>query len=166
MASDTDFAEYFAARVVKLQRLAYTLCGDWHLADELTQATFVRLYRQWKRVKSETVDAYTRRILINGYLSSRKLRQREQLMAEPPDRPSRNLTGDPLPVDIGRALACLPPRQRALVVLRYLEDVSVAEAAALMGIAEGTVKSQTSRAIQTLRGALGDPAFARSEHRG
>lgn len=156
---ESDFAEYFAVQAVPLRRLAYGLCGDWHLAEDLVQATFVKLYRHWRRVRSETLDAYTRRILVNTYLSGRRSGRHEHVMADVPDR-AAPLGDDPATsVDLGRALATLPSRQRALIVVRFLEDISVAETAELFGITEGAVKSQTSRGIQTLRAALGESAI-------
>lgn len=157
---EDQFAEYFRVRAQPLRRLAYSLCGDWHTAEDLVSATFVRLYRHWPRVRDETVDAYTRRILVNAFLSDRRARRRESLMADPPERP----VGAPDPAEglaLRRALAGLAPRQRAAVVLRYYEDLPVAEVAALLGITEGTVKSQTARAIQSIRGALHGAASTR-----
>jgi RNA polymerase sigma-70 factor (sigma-E family) len=160
VTSDAEFVAYFTAQVVRLRRLAYALCDDWHLAEDLVQHTFLKLYRRWRRVSSDTLDAYARRILVNAYLTHRRDRRREQVVAEPPDRTAT--TADAVTsIDIGRALAALPPRRRALIVLRYLEDVSVAEAAVLLGIAEGTVKSQTAKAIQTLRAVLDSPALTK-----
>lgn len=155
MSWESDYADYFTARSVPLRRLAFTLSGDWHLADDLVQHTFLQLYRHWRRVEGTTLDAYTRRVLVNAFLSHRRKYKREQVVAAPPDTAAR---GDEDPGDdIGAALAALPPRQRALVVLRHLEDMSVADAAQLLGISEGTVKSQTSRALDKLRVALAQP---------
>lgn len=160
-AWESEFAEYFAARAGQLRRLAYGLCGDWHLAEDLVQATFVKLYRHWDRARSQTLDAYTRRILINTFLSGRRSGRHEHVTADLPDR-AGPLGYDPATsIDLGRALAALPPRQRALVVVRFLEDISIAETAEMFGITEGTVKSQTSRGIQTLRAALAEPAVPR-----
>jgi RNA polymerase sigma-70 factor (sigma-E family) len=154
---DSEFVEYFTARGHWLRRLAYGLCGDWHTADDLVQATFVRLYRHWDRVQRESVDAYTRRILVNAFLSHRRGRRRESVVDAPPDRAVTDVDLAQR-VAVHRALAGLAPRQRAVVVLRYLEDLPVAEVAALLGVAEGTVKSQCARGIESLREALGDPA--------
>src|SRR5262245_28292269 len=82
---EDDFAAYFSARSPALRRLAFTLCGDWHTADDLVQVTFVKLYRHWRRLPADGVDAYVRRILVNTFLSHRHNRRREQVMAEPPD---------------------------------------------------------------------------------
>jgi len=83
---DGEFAEYFAARAGQLRRVAYALCGDWHLAENLVQHTFVQLYRHWRRIRGETLDAYTRRVLLNAYLSNRRGRIRERVVAGPRQR--------------------------------------------------------------------------------
>jgi RNA polymerase sigma-70 factor (sigma-E family) len=155
-----QFVEYFGARGQPLRRLAYSLCGDWHTAEDLVQLTFVRLYRRWPRIRDETVDAYARRVLVNAFLSHRRARRRESLVAELPERAVSGV--DPTDsLEVRRALAALAPRQRAAVVLRYLEDLPVAEVAALLGVSEGTVKSQTARAIQSMRGGFPGPALTR-----
>ena len=155
-----QFAEYFSVRAQPLRRLAYSLCGDWHTAEDLVQLTFVRLYRRWPHIRDESVDAYTRRALVNAFLTHRRSRRRESLVAEPPEQAAGggDLTDS---LTVRRALADLAPRQRAAVVLRYLEDLPVAEVASLLGITEGTVKSQTARAIQSMRGVLHGPALTK-----
>jgi RNA polymerase sigma-70 factor (sigma-E family) len=150
---DGEFAEYFAARAGQLRRVAYALCGDWHLAEDLVQHTFVQLYRHWRRIRGETLDAYTRRVLLNAYLSNRRGRIRERVVADVPDRPAQGVAGGP-EVDVLALLADLPPRQRAVIVLRHLEDLSIADVAQLVGISEGSVKSQTSRGLASLRARL------------
>jgi RNA polymerase sigma-70 factor (sigma-E family) len=147
------FVEYFSVRAQPLRRLAYSLCGDWHTAEDLVQVTFVRLYRSWPRVRDDTVDAYARRILVNTFLTQRRDRRRESLMADPPERAVDGVDVAQR-LAVHRALASLAPRQRAAVVLRYLEDLPVAEVATLLGVTEGTVKSQTARAIQSMRAEL------------
>ena len=150
---EQDFADYFTVRAVPLRRLAYALCGDWYLAEDLVQNTFVKVYRHWGRIRAETLDAYTRRTLINTFLSDKRGRRREQILPDVPERAIR--ASDPTQaIDLRRGLATLSSRQRAMVVLRYLEDLSVAEVAATLGIAEGTVKSQTARGLQALRQTL------------
>ncbi|MEU4238294.1 SigE family RNA polymerase sigma factor [Actinoplanes sp. NPDC026619] len=157
---EDQFVEYFRVRAQSLRRLAYSLCGDWHTAEDLVQLTFVRLYRRWAGIRHESVDAYARQILVNAFLTHRRARRRESLMADPPDREAGG--ADPAEkLAVRRALAQLAPRQRAAVVLRYLEDLPVAEVAALLGITEGTVKSQTARAIQSMRASLDGPALTR-----
>jgi RNA polymerase sigma-70 factor (sigma-E family) len=157
---EDQFAEYFRVRAQPLRRLAYSLCGDWHTAEDLVQLTFVRLYRRWPGIRDESVDAYARQAVVNAFLTHRRARRRESVMADPPDRAAGG--ADPADVlAVRRALADLAPRQRAAVVLRYLEDLPVAEVAALLGISEGTVKSQTARAIQSMRAALHGAALTR-----
>ena len=150
---DAEFADYFAARAAALRRVAYALCGDWHAAEDLVQATFLQLYRHWRRIRGETLDAYARRTLVNAFLSERRRGRRVSVLADPPDRPA-DAPDTAGAVDLRRALAALPPRQRAMVVLRHLEDLPVTEVAALLDLAEGTVKSQTARGIAALRDAL------------
>jgi DNA-directed RNA polymerase specialized sigma24 family protein len=91
MNGKSEYADYFAARAVHLRRLAYALSGDWHLAEDLVQHTFLQLYRHWRRIDTTTVDAYARRTLVNAYLSHRRSRRRETVLADPPD------SGSPYP---------------------------------------------------------------------
>ena len=159
---DSDFSEYFAARVQRFRRVAFAFCGDWHEAEDLVQALFVQLYRRWRRVRPDTVDAYARRILLNLFLAGRRRSGREYVTAVVPETESPPGRDTPLRLDVERALSGLTPRQRAMVVLRFLEDLPVAEVASLLGIAEGTVKSQTARGVEALRAAL---PFPTSEER-
>jgi RNA polymerase sigma-70 factor (sigma-E family) len=154
---DLDFSEYFAARVQRFRRVAFAFCGDWHQAEDLVQAMFVQLYRRWRRVRPGTVDAYARRILLNLFLAGRRGPVREYVTSSPPDQESPPGRDTPVRLDVERALAGLTPRQRAMVVLRFLEDLPVAEVASLLGVAEGTVKSQTARGVEALRAVLPAP---------
>jgi RNA polymerase sigma-70 factor (sigma-E family) len=151
---DLDFSEYFAARVQRFRRVAFALCGDWHAAEDLVQTMFVQLYRRWRRVRPGTVDAYARRILLNLFLTGRRVSGREYVTSSVPDRESPPGRDTSLRLDVERALAELTPRQRAMVVLRFLEDLPVSEVASLLGVAEGTVKSQTARGVEALRAVL------------
>lgn len=129
---EAEFVEYFAALHGALRRLAYALCGDWHTADDVVQHTFVQLYRHWSRVRPESLDAYVRTILVNTVRSQSRRLRREMTTAEPPD--SIATTADPgLQLDLRRALARLPRRQREMVVLRHLENLSVSEVAQVLG---------------------------------
>ncbi len=154
---DVDFSEYFTARVQRFRRLAFAMCGDWHSAEDLVQGMFVQLYRHWRRVRPDTVDAYARRILVNAFLAGRRKHRREQVTAEPPERPALPGHDSDGRIDMERVLGGLTPRQRAMVGLRFLEDLPVTEVAALLGVAEGTVKSQTARGIDALRTVLPSP---------
>jgi RNA polymerase sigma-70 factor (sigma-E family) len=161
--TDSDFEEFFSARSLTLRRTAYVLCGDWSLAEELTQVALVKVYAQWHRLRRDGADAYARRVLINASASRwRKLRH-EQLVDSVPDSSAPVRSRDDHIV-IAAAVAQLPTQQRAVIALRFIEDLSVDEVAGLLGIAEGTVKSHTSRATQALRAALAEPANHKENH--
>ena len=144
-----------------LVRLAFGLTGDRWLAEDLAQTALVSAYASWWRVhRADDPDAYVRRILINASKSRwRRGRVAEQAAGPPAEVPA----ADPA-VTIGersallKALGALPPRQRAVVVLRYWEDLSDAQAAALLGCSASTVRSQAARALAKLRasGVLAD----------
>lgn len=148
---DADFAAYFAGRVSSVRRLAYALCGDWHTADDLVQVTFVKLYPRWARIRDGQVDAYVRRILVNTFLTHVRKTRWEKVVAEVPDVAAPEAERHE---DLGQALRQLPAQQRAVVLLRHLEDLSIAEVADLLQVAEGTVKSQSARGIAALRAAM------------
>jgi RNA polymerase sigma-70 factor (sigma-E family) len=160
-AAEAEFSAYFAARFQRLRGLAYLLCGDWHRADDLAQLAFVRLASSWHRLRDPgAVDAYARTCLLRSYLSDqrRAWRRRESATAEVPDLAGSPDTAEAAAdrVTVVRALAQVPPRQRAVLVCRYYEGLDVAATAALLGCSEGTVKSQTARGLDGLRRVLGD----------
>jgi RNA polymerase sigma-70 factor (sigma-E family) len=150
---DAGFREFARARTLALRRTAYLLCGDWHLAEDLVQTALIKLYGAWSRVKdSQGVDKYMRQILLRCWFDERRRpwRRKERRDGMVPetthfDRPAG--ISDALLT----ALAQLPPKQRAAVVMRYCNDLPIAEVAAAMRCSEGTVKSQTSRGLETLR---------------
>lgn len=152
-----EFRTFALDRSLRLHQSAYLLCGDWHLAHDLVQDTLVKVYRHWSRVKlADSADAYVRRILINE-ARNRWQRQDKALpvadvAAESPMSAVPDAADDIARRDgLRRALVRLPHQQRATVVLRYLEGLSQAETAQVLGCSEGTVKSQSSRALATLR---------------
>ncbi|MFC0625489.1 SigE family RNA polymerase sigma factor [Kribbella deserti] len=153
---ESEYVDFFVARAPALRRTAYLMCGDWQIAEDLVQTTFVRLYVHWRRVRQETVDAYARRILTNLFLSRRRTAHREQVTAELPELPGGHDTPQEVGgwLELADVLSALTDRQRAIVALRYVDDLPVAEVAELLGIAEGTVKSHSNRALQALRTAL------------
>jgi RNA polymerase sigma-70 factor (sigma-E family) len=161
---DREFGEYFDARVSVMRRTAYLLCGDWHRAEDLVQATLVKLYVAWPRLhRSGAVDAYARQILVRTAIddSRRWFRRSETTVGELPEVEAAYGSGTDDAVDVRRALASLPPGQRAAVVLRYWEDLPVTETANLLGCSEGTVKSQAAKGLAALRRLLaaGRPAL-------
>jgi RNA polymerase sigma-70 factor (sigma-E family) len=159
---DEEFTAYVAARARLLRRSAYLLCGDWHRAEDLTQSALTKVYLAWPRVRrADNVDGYVRRVLVRTYLDEQRRRWRK----EQPTGDWVDTAGpDPTPaadqrLDLLRALAALPPRQRAAVVLRCWEDLPIAEVALTMDCSEGTVKSQTSRGLAELRARLTGPVL-------
>ena len=159
--SDRDgaFAEYFAARSDALRGTAFLLCGDWHRAEDLVQSAFTRLYVHWGRVaRHEALDPYVRQVLIRVFIDDgrRGWWRRERTQDFPVERPGAEPHTDDR-LMLLRALAEVPPRQRAVLVLRYWEDMSVEETAAALSCSAGTVKSQAARGLQTLRGLVPPP---------
>ena len=149
MRRDEQFTEFFGARAPALRRTAYLIVGDWHAAEDVTQLGFARLYVVWPRIRPETLEAYARKVVVNEALGWLRRRRRDHLTDAVPDAPA--VAAHESPLDVGRALALLPAQQRAIVALRFLDDLPVAEVARVLDIADGTVKSQTSRALTTLR---------------
>lgn len=150
---EDEYVEFFVARAPALRRTAYAMCGDWQAAEDLVQVTFVRLYVHWRRVRPETADAYARRILTNLFLNRRRKALRERITDQLPEPAGAGVDLDSR-VDLAAALARLPDRQRAVVALRYVDDLSISQVAELLGLAEGTVKSHCARATEALRAAL------------
>jgi RNA polymerase sigma-70 factor (sigma-E family) len=158
---DSDFSAYAAARLGALRRSAYLLCGDWHKAEDLTQTALVKLYVAWARVRrAGSVDAYARATLVRVFLDDGRRRWRgERPTGDLPETPVPDPTGASSDrVDLARALARLPARMRAVIVLRCWDDLSIAETARALDCSEGTVKSQTSRGLAALRDLLELPA--------
>ncbi|WP_243056727.1 SigE family RNA polymerase sigma factor [Nocardioides sp. SR21] len=151
---DADFTAYLQARQGTLLRTAYLLSGDRHQAEDLVQTTFAKLYLAWDRVRDrESVDAYARRILVNEHNSlwRRAWKRNERPTEVLPEAPTVDEYDDGTGTELWAAVQTLPRKARAVLVLRYYEQLSEAEAAEVLGISVGTVKSQTSRALATLR---------------
>lgn len=145
---DAEFTEFYGARVAVLRRVAYVVTHDWHAAEDVTQRAFVKVYRAWPRIRPDGLEAYVRRAVVNESLSWATRRPRDIVVDHLPDRAEAEPEA---PLDLAAALATLPHQQRAVIALRFVDDRSVAETAAALGLAEGTVKSHTSKAIATLR---------------
>lgn len=150
-----DFRSYVVARSAALLRTAYLLTGNRADAEDLLQTVLAKTYLSWDRIRDrEAVDGYVRRVMVNTQTSWwRRRRVDERPTGELPDRGGgRDGTADlDLHDALWTALSTLPKRQRAMVVLRYYEDLSEAETARVMGVSVGTVKSATSRALSKLR---------------
>ncbi|MCF4138245.1 SigE family RNA polymerase sigma factor [Streptomyces sp. Tue 6430] len=162
---EAQFQEFVRARWSGLVRTAYLLTGDVHHAEDLTQTALAKAYRSWRRIaRSDNPEAYVRRMLVSCNSDRfRKRRVAEALTAAPPERAGRDEA-------VGRVeergslldgLARLPARQRAVVVLRYWEDLSEAEVAEVLGCSPGTVKSQASKGLAKLRT---HPGLVREDH--
>ena len=148
------FDEFVLARTAALSRVAYLLTGDHHLAQDLLQVALSKLASRWPEVRHGQPEAYVRRILVNELISWRRRRRYHEHPTEPRDdsaSPADLATGVVRRLVVGRALAQLTPRQRAVLVLRYFEDLSEVETAEILGCSLGTVKSQTHHAIARLR---------------
>jgi RNA polymerase sigma-70 factor (sigma-E family) len=158
---EREYVEYVSAHLGRMRRVAYLLCGDFDRADDIVQATVERLYVRWRQVRGAgNVDAYVHTVLVRVFLAERRrLWSRVRLMDEPPDRPAP--AGQPADerIAVRAALRMLPRRQQAVLVLRFLCDLPVADVAEILGCAPGTVKSQTSDGLATLRRSLGNRAF-------
>jgi RNA polymerase sigma-70 factor (sigma-E family) len=158
--AEQEFDAYFRARRDAVRRTAYLLCGDWHRADDHAQSAFVALHRHWRKIRDRAaLDAWMRRTLVRTVVDeSRRPWRRERSSETVVD------TGVAASADEGVAtrhvlvdgLRAVPPRQRAVLVLRFLEGLDVAATAEVLGCSAGTVKSQTAHGLAALRAALGD----------
>lgn len=156
MGPDEAFREFFVAQYGPLRRLGFLLTGSWDAGDELAQEALVRTWGAWRRVRGQPT-AYARRVLVNHHRSLLR-----RLMVEARHRGRLGREDAVLP-DLGEdgmilwaAVRRLSPRQRAVLVLRYHEDLTEAEVARLLGMPVGTVKSLHHRALERLRRELGD----------
>ncbi|MEY9861139.1 RNA polymerase sigma-70 factor (sigma-E family) [Catenulispora sp. GAS73] len=185
LRDEAEFKEYVAAQSLALRRTAYLMCGDWHQAEDLVQTALLRLYRWWSKVqRSDSRDAYVRQVLVRCLIDERRRSwRRERPFAELPEvglhmRDEDGGSGEDASSGSGfeirlgtrdeifAALAKVPPRQRATLVLRFWEDMSVEQAAHVLGCSVGTVKSQTARglsALRTLLQPIAEPSISRTE---
>jgi RNA polymerase sigma-70 factor (sigma-E family) len=151
-ARDRDFASYMEARQPSLLRTAYLLVGDRHTAEDLVQVAFAKLYLSWDKVRDrEALDGYVRRILVNEHNSlwRRAWKRREHSSDQVPEIGRHDAYDEGS--DLWPVIQTLPRRTRAVIVLRYYEQLSEAEIAEALGISRGTVKSQASRGLALLR---------------
>lgn len=154
-AADAAFTEFAAASRTRLRSTAYLMCGDWDRASDHVQEGLIRVYVAWPRLVRHGGElAYARKAVVSAFLDfSRKRSSSER----PASRHFDAASGEDLAAVVAdraalmAALARLPARQCACLVLRYFEELDVRETAAALGCSQGTVKSQTSRALASLR---------------
>lgn len=155
---EAEFVEFAHGVVAQLQRTAFLMCGDWHRAEDAAQDALVRVYTAWPRLKHRGgLRSYAHKALVSVVLDQAKRPwRREHAEDELPD--GRHARDGARTVDdrllVVQALAGLPPRQRACVVLRHYVDLSLEETAQTLGIGVGAVKSNTSRGLASLRAAM------------
>lgn len=149
MADKAKFHDFVLARSDRLLRTAYLLTGDWGVAEDLLQEALAKAWFAWARV--DEPESYVRRVLVTTYTSWWRRKWRAEVpSASLPDSPVRDRAAEERE-ELWRAVRALPPRQRAVIVLRFYEDLPVAEVAAVLGCGSGTVKSQTAKALAKLR---------------
>ncbi len=155
---DREYVEFVEAASASLRRTAFLVCGDRHKADDIVQDALYKLYLSWPKVqRMGNPFSYVRRMVVNvAHDGGRRPWRREVSIAEVPDGVDRTdfVAGHAERNEVLEALRSLAPRQRACVVLRYYEDLSVEQTAEILGCSEGTVKSQASRGLDTLRQAI------------
>lgn len=158
---EREFTAYVAARQEALRRAAYLLCRDFHHADDLVQTAITKLFVAWRRARQvDSLDAYAHTVLVRVFLDEqRRGWWKVRLGDRAPERPVSDVDTETR-LTVQQALGRLAPRQRAVLVLRFYQDLSVEQTADALGCSTGTVKSQSHRALASLRAALGDPELA------
>ena len=154
-ASEDDFRAFVAARSPSLLWFAHVLTGDRYLAEDVVQTALSRTFSAWPRIRrKDNPEAYVRRAIVNTHLNALRRRPwREQPHRQVPEQPGHRRPEREFDERdaMWQALEALPPRQRAVLVLRYYEDLSEADIADVLGCGRGTVKSQASKALASLR---------------
>jgi RNA polymerase sigma-70 factor (sigma-E family) len=167
-ATEREFTQFVAARTFALMRVAYALTGNQHAAEDLLQTALAKAMVRWPHIRSEA-EPYVKKILYHDYVSwwRRWRRHRETPTAHPPEvlAPGSHADDTHLRLLLRAALRDLPPRQRAVLVLRFLEDMDTEEVARVLGCRPGTVASQTTRGLAKLRAALTEVAVSGGHER-
>ena len=154
---DEDYVAYVSARLPALKRLAFLLCGDNHRADDLVQESLTRLYLRWRHARNaNSLNRYVRAIVVRAHIDdTRRPWFRVRLFGTVPEsRPSGDVHDPDSAAALRKALSRLPAGQRAVLVLRFLDDMSVSDVAEVLNCSAGTVKSQTSHGLAKLRELL------------
>ncbi len=157
MTPAEEFIEFATVTSPRLRRTAFLLCGDWHTAEDLAQATLVKMFSSWRRIsRKDAADSYATRTLVNTYLADKRRKRVGEILTDTmPERAVQPQTPE-VRLLVLNALAALPPRARAVVVLRYWSDLSVEQVATMLDCSTGNVKSQSARALDKLRILLAD----------
>lgn len=162
------FREYVLARKATLLRTAYLLSGDWHRAEEIVSTTVVKLYTKWRKIAAAgNPDAYVRKIVVRVWLDeTRRPWRREQPTEALPELAMDESIADPTAyrADLRRLLDLMPARQRAVLVLRFYDDLSVEQTAGILGCSQGAVKTLTARALEAIRRLLPAGVTTRIEY--
>ncbi|WP_433273739.1 SigE family RNA polymerase sigma factor [Actinosynnema sp. CS-041913] len=157
---EAEFTAYIGANLPRLRRLAYLMCGDEHRADDVVQIAITRLFAHWRKARAaRDLDAYVRAIVVRTFLNEHRRRWRlVRLVGRPADLP-REPSSPPPDVEtrevVWSALRRLPPRARAVLVLRFVADLPVSEVAKALRCSESNVKTQTAHGLAALRRLLG-----------
>lgn len=152
MTAEEDFCQFVAARQRALLRSAWLLVGEWAAAEDLVQTALMRTWPKWRRLRTpDDAEAYVRRVMVNTFISSSRRRWHGEIATERVPETAAQSEDVELRHLVTAAVHALPAKQRAVVVLRFFDDLTEAQTAAVLGIAVGTVKSQTSKAFATLR---------------
>lgn len=156
MGRDDEYTEYVTARLAWLHQVAFLLCQDRSRAEDLVQTAITRLYVHWRKARgADNLDAYTRTILVRVFLADQRTGWRRRVLPFGTMPESSAPAADPdTALDLRDALESLGPRQRATIVLRFYCDLSIEQTAEALSCSTGTVKSQTARALATLRSSL------------
>ncbi|BBH70649.1 RNA polymerase sigma24 factor [Actinoplanes sp. OR16] len=157
-AGDAEFTAFVESAGTRLRRSAYLMCRDWHLAQDLAQQTFTKMYAVWPRIRTGTnLEAYSRRVLMNLVFDQNRRRSgSEVVVADLPDHADRRNGTPELRLALVDALARLSVEDQAVLVLRHAEDHSIDTVAAILDVSASTVKMRTARALARLRTLLGD----------
>jgi len=153
---DGEFVAFVEQSGRRLCETAFWLCRDWSLAQDLTQASLIKVYLAWRRIRHDDPYRYSKKVLLRTYLDHKRLKSSAELPTDAlPDQPAAADAAE-LRVTLLDALGHLSPRDRAIVVLRYWEDHSVQTVADLLGLSPGVVKVRSMRALASLRVLLGE----------
>lgn len=154
MAQRSEFSVVVKERAAAWSRTAYLMCGDWAHAEDLVQTALLRLYLKWPRINLDGLDAYARRTILRLAIDeSRRPHRRAEVSGDPPERSAAPVDAAAA-LDVRAALQQVPARQRAVLVLRFYHQLSIAEAAQELRVTQGTIKSQTARGLARMRELL------------